>query len=212
MTGYSIPDGAFNVNEEGTFASHHLNRANKASMALYDIILTWNAYHPDPYEAFSELIRETRQRMLKYRLRKLFEIGINKDEKSVQEENWITKEDFRAIFPDNLEFEVDLKNQRYKGSLFYLWDEVFTKIPFQEKLDIINSKITRFRKALKESKNPYMEFLKDYPSVESRFLDDAITFAKAFCRLGAERIVDRGAGELAYIWHIYLMRQAFDLE
>lgn len=77
----------------------------------------------------------------------------------------------------------------------------------------MNGKITRFRKALTEGKNPYMEFLTDYPSVESRFLEDAITFAKAFCRLGAERIFDRAtAGELAYIWHIYLIRQTFDLE
>lgn len=216
MTGYSIPDGAFNVDEEGTFASHHLNRANKASMALYDIILTWSDFHPDPYEAISELMGETRQRMLKYRLRKLFELGIHKDE--VQDGNWITEEDFRTIFPDNLEFEVRFRNgDEFRGSLFYLWNDVFTEKSFQDKLRDINDKIQIFRDALKYGKNPYIELLKaSCPSAETRFLEKAITFTNAFCRLGTEGLFPTGgghnAGELAYIWHIYLMRQAFDLE
>ena len=218
MTGHSIPDTVFNVDEAGRYAPHHIDRDNKASLALYDLILTWNSYHPDPYEGFSESMGETHQRMLKYRLRKLFELGINKDENSVQGSNWITEEDFKAVFPDNLEFEVEFRNgDRFKGSLFYLWNDVFTESSFQDKLDGINDKIKTFRDALKDGKNPYIELLKaSYPSVEDRFLEDAQTFATAFCRLGIDRLFPtterHSAGELAYIWHIYMMKTAFNLE
>ena len=161
---------------------------------------------------------ETHQRMLKYRLRKLFELGINKDESLVQGSNWITEEDFKAIFPDDLEFKVEFRNgDRFEGSLFYLWNNVFTDKTFNNKLSDINKKIDIFRKALKDGRNPYLELLKRiYPSAEERFLEHAITFATAFNRLGVERLTptERGhsADELAYIWHIYLMKQAFDLE
>lgn len=101
--------------------------------------------------------------------------------------------------------------------IFYLWNEVFTESTFQDKLKRINDKIQTFRDALKDGKNPYLELLKAvYPSVEGRFLVGAITFTTAFCRLGTEGLFPTGeghsAGELAYIWHIYMMRVAFDLE
>ena len=151
-------------------------------------------------------------------MRKLFELGINKDESLVQGSNWITEDDFKAIFPDNLEFKVEFRNgDRFEGSLFYLWNDVFTESTFEDKLNKINDRIQTFRDAIKNGRNPYLEILKGfYPSVEERFLENALTFATAFSRLGVERLTptERGhsAGELAYIWHIYLMKQAFNLE
>lgn len=125
-----------------------------------------------------------------------------------------TEADFRAIFPDNLEYEVEYEKTRYKGSLYYLWNDVFTKKSFQDKLDTINCKITRFREASDEGKNPYVTVLSDFhPAAESRFLEKASKFADRFWMLGSEySFSDHSADELARIWQVYLMKTAFNLD
>ena len=163
--------------------------------------------------SFSELNGIHSQRLLKYRLRKLFELGINKDENIVRNSQWITEADFRTIFPDSLEYEVEYRNTRYKGSLYYLWNDVFTKETFQSKLKTINSKITSYRKALSEGLNPFVEVLSKFlPAAESRYLEKASKFADRFWMLGSEySFSDHDAKELARIWQVYLMKVAFDL-
>ena len=150
------------------------------------------------------------------RLRKLFELGINKDEfkDKVQNSQWVTEADFRAMFPDNLKYEVEYKKTKYKGSLYYLWNDVFTKKSFQYKLTMINKKITSYREARDEGKNPHVEWLSGfYPAAESRFLEKASKFTDRFWMLGSENsFSDHSADELARIWQVYLMKVAFDLD
>lgn len=149
-------------------------------------------------------------------MRKLFELGINKDEvkDKVQNSQWITETDFRAMFPDNLEYEVEYKGAKYKGSLYYLWNDVFTAKAFQDKLTLINKKITRYREAIYEGINPDIAVLRDFhPAVESRFLERASKFADRFWMLGSEHsFSSHSAYELARIWQVYLMKVAFDLD
>ncbi len=216
MTGESIPNAAFDKSDGSAIsADHHMVRSNKMSNALYDIFLTWTkgGYHPDPYESFSELNGIHSQRLLKYRLRELFELGINKDESIVKNSQWITEADFRTIFPDSLEYEVEYRNTRYKGSLYYLWNDVFTKKSFQEKLETINYKLTVYREALSKGLNPFEAVLSKFlPAAESRYLIKASKFADRFWMLGSEySFSDHDAKELARIWQVYLMKVAFDL-
>lgn len=226
MTGESIPNAAFDNNDKTTeFADHHMESSNKMSNALYDIILTWGkggGYHQVPYESFSKLNGIHSQRLLKYRLRKLFELGINKDENTVANGQWITEADFRAMFPDNLEYAVEYIKpgsrtstpQTYKGSLYYLWNDVFTKESFQDKLTMINKKITSYREAEAKGKNPNIEWLsKFHHAAKSRFLKRAGKFADRFWMLGSENsFSSHEAKELAHIWQVYLMKKAFNLD
>ena len=221
MSGEAIPNSAFDKNDEDAEqANHHMESGNKMSNALYDIILTWDDYHKIPYESFSKLNGIYKQRLLKYRLRKLFELGINKIEDDVQNEQWITITDFKAMFPNNLEYKVKYKGTTYKGSLYYLWNDVFTRESFQDKLGLINDKITRYRKARNKGLNPHIEWLSGFhPAAKSRFLKKASKFADRFWMLGSEHRLPisrksshRKADELAYIWQVYLMKKAFDLD
>lgn len=224
MTGESIPNAAFDNNDKLTeFADHHMESANTMSNALYDIILTWGkggGYHQVPYESFSKLNGIHSQRLLKCRLRKLFEIGFNKDESAVTNGQWITKADFQAMFPNNLEYEVEYRkpgaqtSQKYKGSLYYLWNNVFTRESFQDKLTTINNKITCFREALSKGENPHVAVLSDFsPAAESRFLEKASKFADRFWMLGSEhKFSGHKADELARIWQVYLMKKTFNLD
>ena len=217
MTGEPIPNAAFDKGDKSAaFADHHMERDNKMSNALYDIILTYGEYHMHPYESFSKLNGIHSQRLLKYRLRKLYEIGINKDEvkDNIQNKQWITKADFRAMFPDNLQYEVEYEGVDYKGSLYYLWNDVFTERSFQDKLTVINNKITRYREAIDEGINPNIAVLSDFhPAAESRFLKKASKFADRFWMLGSKySFSGHSPKELARIWQVYLMKVAFDLE
>lgn len=218
MTGEPIPDAAFDNNDKSTeLANHHMESGNTMSNALYDIILTWGkggGYHRVPYESFSRLNGIHKQRLLKYRLRKLYELGISKDEESVTNGQWITEADFRAIFPDNLQYQVKIEGTDYKGSLYYLWNNVFTKKSFQYKLDTMNKKITSFREARDKGLNPNIEWLKEFhPAAESRFLKKARTFADQFWMLGSENsFSSHSAKELARIWQVYLTKKTFYLD
>ncbi|MFX1572099.1 MAG: hypothetical protein ACFFB0_05080 [Promethearchaeota archaeon] len=86
-------------------------------------------------------------------------------------------------------------------------------------MDCINDKVKIFRDANKEGRDPYIELLTAlYPSTKERLQEKAITCTTAFCRLSTEGVFagrsggEPSAGELAYIWHIYLIKAAFDLE
>ncbi len=125
----------------------------------------------------------------------------------------IVKDLLDKKIPDSLEYEVEYKNTKYKGSLYYLWNDVFTKKSFQDKLETMNYKITSYRKALAEGLNPHVAVLSKYlPAAESRYLVKASTFADRFWMLGSEySFSDHDAEELARIWQVYLMKVAFDL-
>lgn len=218
ISGENIPNAAFDKGDpSAVLSNHHMMRNNKMSMALYDIILTWGkgqGYHPDPYESFSALNGLHNQRLLKYRLRQLFELGINKDESTVSNSQWITEADFRAIFPDDLEYKVEYQGKLYKGSLYYLWNDVFTRESFRDKLRTMNDKVTLFREARDQGDNPYLAVLTDFqPAAEFRFLQRATKFTNQFWQFGSSGYSNLGhsAGELALIWQVYLMRVAFEL-
>ena len=85
------------------------------------------------------------------------------------------------MFPNNLEYKVKYKGTTYKGSLYYLWNDVFTRESFQDKLGLINDKITRYRKARNKGLNPHIEWLSGFhPAAKSRFLKKASKFADRF--------------------------------
>lgn len=188
------------------------------SMALYDMMLTQGkgGYHPDPYESFSALNSLDKQRLLKNRMRQLFELGINIDESNVVGSQWITESDFKSFFPDDFELAVEYNGIIYVGSLYDLWNDVFTKVSFKDKLKAMNDKITTYRKALADGLNPEVAVLHKYiPSAESRFLEKAGKFADQFWALGSLRSSDSThvASELANIWQFWnLMKVTFDLK
>ena len=95
-----------------------------------------------------------------------------------------------------------------------MWDNVFAKTnDFNAKLYEINRKIQAFKDATKSGNNPYIAVIKEfYPAVESRFLEDASLFASQFMRLATNNLFTvHSADSLANVWHIYLMRKAFEI-
>ncbi|KKL16024.1 hypothetical protein LCGC14_2499730, partial [marine sediment metagenome] len=116
ISGISIPDAAFDVNDPLTYNLHHPSK-NTMSIALYDQILTIQQLGIHlVYESMSE----TQQIILKKGLRELMLTGILKSESQVGSEpgldssinlysgtdvkQWVTLADFKRIFPDALKF------------------------------------------------------------------------------------------------------------
>ncbi len=171
---------------------------------------------PRSVRMFSALNGLDKQRLLKNRMRQLFELGINKNEDTVVGSQWITEADFRSFFPDDLDFAVETKGILYIGSLYDLWNDVFTKVSFQDKLKAMNDKITTYREAIADGINPNIAVLHDsHPAAESRFLEKAGQFADRFWAFGSLRNSDSThvASELADMWQFWmLMKVAFDLK
>jgi len=214
MTGEPIPDVAYSLNDPNIrTAQHHLNPNKKSSIALYDLLLPYNKYHPSPFESFSTQNSEIKQKMLRYRLNKLFEIGITKDQSIVRDSKWITEEDFKTMFPETLQYTVRYQGETVTGSLFYLWNDKFSDMSFTEKLGYMNNKVTTIREAISNGRNPYIAYLNEHSfSAKERYYDIAKEFASRFWQLGSERLFENhNGGHLGRIWHISLMKQAFDL-
>jgi len=124
LTGMSIPDAVFDVNNPSfRYSLHHMSKNSKMSLALYEQLLTiqTQGIHA-AYESMSEL----NQFFLKQGLRELIMTGITRSESSIKTsapgfygnvdylysgtgvKQWITFEDFKTIFPNTLQFTFNL--------------------------------------------------------------------------------------------------------
>lgn len=117
------------------------------------------------------------------------------------------------MFPENLQYTVTYKGSIETESLFYLWNNKFTDMSFIEKLSAINSKITTIRNVIAEGRKPYEAYMvENCFSAKERYFDLAKEFSSRFWRLGTDRLFQNyKGGHLGRIWHISLMKEAFDL-
>ena len=216
MSGDSIPDSAFDASDPSMrYGLHHKEGTNTMSLALYDHVLTYEKYHPLPIGSMSSVDLTK----IQDGIRKLFDIGINKDESTVTSERginqWVTLNDFKSVFPDTQEFEFRYDGVDYSVSLYEMWSNIFTdRQTFEQKLDAINKKIQTYRDALALGLNPYEQFLLiHYPVAAERFLSAAREFMDQFIRLAdAGLLGTHSVGELVNIWYIYLARKTFNLD
>jgi hypothetical protein len=215
ISGDSISQAAFDVDEILRYSLHHLDTSLTMSLALKDHIITYEQYHPYPIETMSKEDLES----IRIGLRELFENGINKDPRNIETypessvKQWINIRDFRQIFPDGRLFSIRYRGEDHEVSLYHLWNNVFNSESFESKLRSINEKIQVFRDALERGINPYVAFCNTfYATISSRFLDNAKTFAHYFWVLGSKRGFRlHTAGDLASIRDIFLMKKIFEL-
>ncbi len=187
----SLDDQIFDKNSKsGFFQPHHMDPASKASLALYDQILTNIDYH-----LTYRTMPIAQQKILKEGVRKLVQMGI--DGKGSAKNGYINEKDIREVFAGQL-FTV---RSRKTGKMVYnvpiisektrfwqrnkqeigLWDYHFSDVSFEDKLSGLNAKIDVFRKTLQNTgsrKDAYMAILafKYGKYALPRFLNDAEKF------------------------------------
>jgi hypothetical protein len=223
MTGFSIPNEAFDSKDRSNlFAPHHINPDNKISIKLSDIILTWGDFHVI-FESFSNLNSQLKIKMLEIKLRKLIEIGLNKDRSDVKQypdeevNQWITKNDFFKIFHLSKKYKVEYQEKIHEGSLYYLWSKVFSeKSSFNQKIKDLNKKIETFKIAENNGFNGYFKLIKKhYKSVGLRFLNNARKFTQNVYEMvinGNIPTSDHKFQDIASIGDAFLMKVAFEID
>jgi hypothetical protein len=213
LFGDPIPDNAFIKDDPLRYADHHDNPANKMSMHLYGISLTFSRYHPFPMESMSS----TDLKIIKNGLRQLLDLGISR--KTSINGQWVTEADFKRIFPEHLKFKFRYYDKKgdlvdYDTSLYDAWANIFTKFnTFDEKLNAINKKIQEFKDAVQRGENPYLAVIHEFfPSAEVRFLYNAEQFMKQVMRLVTDdSFTEHSIEDLAFHWQMYWAQKIFDI-
>ncbi|NVM19194.1 MAG: hypothetical protein HWN80_15885, partial [Candidatus Lokiarchaeota archaeon] len=176
----------------GKFISHHIDPDGKASLALYDQILTNADYH-NTYATMPI----ASQKILKEGVRKLIQMGI--DGKGSGRNGYINEDDIRKVFygevfsvrsrktgadeiniPILSEYIIDSTGRKTLVSNPGLWDYHFSDVDFNQKLTDFNDKIERFRDTVQQTgsqKQAYMAMLSfKYQIALTRFYNDAGEF------------------------------------
>jgi len=170
----SLEDALFDGDPNtGLFQPNHMENTpnGKASLALYDQILTNDDYH----NTYHTMPRQD-QEALKHGIRRLIYIGINGKGRGPNGE--ITEADIRRVF-NRKTFSVKSRLTHIQESnipilrtngINGLWDDHFAKVPLSSKLNILNKKITSFRNKLATThsfKQAYMTLYDKYPIAKS---------------------------------------------
>jgi hypothetical protein len=207
ISGDPIPDSAFNAGDPFRYASHH-KTFDSMSMALYEVVLTDADYHPNPIESFSSSDLD----IIENGLRRLYFLGLSR--KSPISGQWVTKSDFKTIFPDTLKFKFRHRSMDYQESLYEIWANILTDhYSFDEKLNYINNKIQKFKDAAQSGENPFIALIKEFfPSAEERFFDLAKIFMEQFERVIIDDLfTEHSAEDLAHRWQIYMAQRIFNI-